>query len=99
MGRTSSVILALFAMVLAACASNLQAKMPMATRPAPRIGTTRPKFVLGLQLLPLSRTRVVQSAPLDERDELFQRIHARISARPGGTVTKHFLLVLTLGAT
>ena len=40
MGTASSVIVALFAMGLAACASNPKAIMPMATRPAPKIGTT-----------------------------------------------------------
>ena len=35
--------------------------------------------------------------PEEQREELFQRIHARIAARPGGTVTKHHLLVLTVG--
>ncbi len=35
--------------------------------------------------------------PAKQRDELFRRIHARIAARPGGTVTKHFLLTLTVG--
>ncbi|HLY85914.1 MAG TPA: class I SAM-dependent methyltransferase [Gaiellaceae bacterium] len=37
--------------------------------------------------------------PAAQRDELFDRIHARISARPGGTVTKHLLLTLTVGLT
>ncbi|HUZ14908.1 MAG TPA: methyltransferase domain-containing protein [Gaiellaceae bacterium] len=37
--------------------------------------------------------------PAAQRDELFRRIHARIAARPGGTVTKHYLLELTLGLT
>lgn len=35
--------------------------------------------------------------PAEQRDELFRRIHARIEARPGATVTKHYLLVLTVG--
>jgi hypothetical protein len=35
--------------------------------------------------------------PTEQREELFRRIHARISALPGGTVTKHHLLVLTVG--
>ena len=35
--------------------------------------------------------------PLEQRDELFRRIHARIAARPNGTVTEHHLLVLTVG--
>jgi len=35
--------------------------------------------------------------PEEQRNELFRRIHARIAARPGGTVTKHHLLVLTVG--
>jgi SAM-dependent methyltransferase len=35
--------------------------------------------------------------PEEQRQELFRRIHARIAARPGGTVTKHHLLVLTAG--
>jgi SAM-dependent methyltransferase len=35
--------------------------------------------------------------PAEQRDELFRRIHARIAARPGGTVTEHHLLVLTVG--
>jgi SAM-dependent methyltransferase len=35
--------------------------------------------------------------PDEQREELFRRIHARIAARPGGTVTTHHLLVLTLG--
>jgi SAM-dependent methyltransferase len=33
----------------------------------------------------------------EQREELFGRIRARIEARPGGTVTKHYLLVLTVG--
>jgi SAM-dependent methyltransferase len=33
----------------------------------------------------------------DQREELFRRIHARIAARPSGTVTKHYLLTMTLG--
>jgi SAM-dependent methyltransferase len=37
--------------------------------------------------------------PPEEREELFGRLHARIAARPGGTVTKHFLLTLTVGLT
>jgi hypothetical protein len=35
--------------------------------------------------------------PDEQREELFRRIHARITAQPSGTVTKHHLLVLTLG--
>lgn len=35
--------------------------------------------------------------PDAQREELFRRIHARIAARPGGTVTKHHLLILTVG--
>jgi SAM-dependent methyltransferase len=35
--------------------------------------------------------------PEDRRHELFSRIHARIATRPEGTVTKHHLLVLTVG--
>ncbi|HZT86091.1 MAG TPA: class I SAM-dependent methyltransferase [Gaiellaceae bacterium] len=35
--------------------------------------------------------------PEEQRAEFFRRIHARIEARPGGTVTKHHLLVLTVG--
>jgi SAM-dependent methyltransferase len=35
--------------------------------------------------------------PEKQRKELFRRIHARASARPGGTVTKHQLVVLTIG--
>ena len=35
--------------------------------------------------------------PAEQREELFRRIHARIAARPAGTVTKHQLLVLTVG--
>lgn len=34
--------------------------------------------------------------PAEKREELFRRIHARIEAR-GGTVTKHYLLVLSVG--
>jgi SAM-dependent methyltransferase len=37
--------------------------------------------------------------PPEQRDELFRRIHARIAARPSGTVTKHYLLTLTVGVT
>jgi SAM-dependent methyltransferase len=37
--------------------------------------------------------------PAAQRDELFERIHRRIAARPGGTVTKHYLLTLTVGLT
>ena len=37
--------------------------------------------------------------PEDQREELFRRIHARIAARPSGTVTKHHLLTLTVGRT
>ena len=29
--------------------------------------------------------------PAEQREELFRRIHARIAARPSGTVTKHHL--------
>jgi SAM-dependent methyltransferase len=35
--------------------------------------------------------------PAAQREELFSRIHARIEARPGGRVAKHYLLVLTVG--
>lgn len=35
--------------------------------------------------------------PAEQRDELFRRIHARIAERPGGCVTKHYLLLLTAG--
>ncbi len=35
--------------------------------------------------------------PEEQRHELFRRIHARIAAQPGGTVTKHRLVVLTVG--
>jgi SAM-dependent methyltransferase len=35
--------------------------------------------------------------PEELREELFRRIHARIAARPSGTVTKHHLLTLTVG--
>jgi SAM-dependent methyltransferase len=35
--------------------------------------------------------------PAAQREELFRRIHARIAAQPGGTVTKHQLAVLTVG--
>jgi SAM-dependent methyltransferase len=35
--------------------------------------------------------------PAAQREELFARIRARIEARPGATVTKHYLLVLTVG--
>jgi SAM-dependent methyltransferase len=35
--------------------------------------------------------------PAEQREELFRRIHARIAARPEGTVTEHRLLVLTVG--
>jgi SAM-dependent methyltransferase len=35
--------------------------------------------------------------PDEQREELFRRIHARIVARPRGTVTKHHLLILTTG--
>jgi SAM-dependent methyltransferase len=35
--------------------------------------------------------------PETQREELFRRIHARIAARPGGTVTKHHLVLLTVG--
>jgi SAM-dependent methyltransferase len=35
--------------------------------------------------------------PAEQREELFRRIHARIAAQPGGAVTKHQLVVLTVG--
>jgi SAM-dependent methyltransferase len=35
--------------------------------------------------------------PEERRHALFSRIHARIAARPEGTVTKHHLLILTVG--
>lgn len=35
--------------------------------------------------------------PTAQREELFRRIHSRIAARPGATVTKHYLLTLTVG--
>ena len=35
--------------------------------------------------------------PEEQREKLFRRIHARIAARPRGTVTKHHLLTLTVG--
>jgi SAM-dependent methyltransferase len=35
--------------------------------------------------------------PAEQREELFRRIHARIEAQPGGTVTKRQLAVLTVG--
>lgn len=35
----------------------------------------------------------------ERREELFRRIYTRIAARPGGTVTKHYLLTLTVGLT
>ncbi|HEY2741761.1 MAG TPA: class I SAM-dependent methyltransferase [Gaiellaceae bacterium] len=35
--------------------------------------------------------------PAEQRENLFRRIHARIATRPEGTVTKHHLLVLTVG--
>lgn len=35
--------------------------------------------------------------PDEQREELFRRIHARIAARPGGALTNHHLVVLTLG--
>lgn len=35
--------------------------------------------------------------PATQREELFRRIHARIAARPGGTATRHYLAVLTVG--
>ncbi len=59
-----------------------------------------------LQLLPYTADEYVDvlgtfsenlAMPAAERNELFSRIHARIAARPGGVVTKHFLLVLTVG--
>jgi SAM-dependent methyltransferase len=36
--------------------------------------------------------------PAEQREKLFRRIHARIAARPSGTVTKHYLLTVTVGA-
>jgi SAM-dependent methyltransferase len=35
--------------------------------------------------------------PEEQREELFRRVHARIATRPEGTVTKHHLMVLTVG--
>lgn len=35
--------------------------------------------------------------PAEQRDELFRRIRARIATQPGGTVTKHQLVTLTVG--
>lgn len=35
--------------------------------------------------------------PPEQRRELFDRIRARIAARPGGTATRHYLAVLSLG--
>ena len=35
--------------------------------------------------------------PDEQRHELFSRIHARIASRPEGTVTRHHLLILTVG--
>jgi SAM-dependent methyltransferase len=35
--------------------------------------------------------------PAWQREELFRRIHARVAARPGGAVTEHHLLLLTVG--
>jgi SAM-dependent methyltransferase len=35
--------------------------------------------------------------PEEQRHELFRRIHARIAARPGGIVTKHHLVTVTVG--
>lgn len=35
--------------------------------------------------------------PPEQREELFRRMHARIAARPGGAVTEHRLLTLTVG--
>jgi SAM-dependent methyltransferase len=35
--------------------------------------------------------------PEARREELFRRIHERLAARPGGAVTKHYVLVLTVG--
>ena len=35
--------------------------------------------------------------PAEQREELFRRIRARVASQPGGTVTKHHLLVLTVG--
>jgi SAM-dependent methyltransferase len=37
--------------------------------------------------------------PEEQREDLFRRIHARIAARPSGTVTKHHLLTITVGRT
>jgi SAM-dependent methyltransferase len=37
--------------------------------------------------------------PEEQREELFRQIHARIAARPSGTVTKHHLVTLTVGRT
>ena len=37
--------------------------------------------------------------PNEQRERLFRRVHARIAARPSGTVTKHHLLTLTVGRT
>lgn len=37
--------------------------------------------------------------PVEQREELFRRVHARIAARPGGMVTEHRLLTLTVGRT
>lgn len=35
--------------------------------------------------------------PAEQREELFRRVHARLSARPGGAVTKHYILTVTVG--
>ena len=35
--------------------------------------------------------------PEEQRSELFRRIHARVAAQPGGTVTKQHLVSLTVG--
>ena len=35
--------------------------------------------------------------PPAQREELFRRVHARITARPSGIVTKHYLLELAVG--
>jgi len=35
--------------------------------------------------------------PAEQREELFRRIHERVAAQPGGTVTKRHLVTLTVG--
>ena len=35
--------------------------------------------------------------PEEQRNELFRRIHSRVAAQPGGTVTKRHLVTLTVG--